>query len=344
MFRLEPVYPETRELLRRGWSRCLVEGSDRGDADDRDDPIDLRNETMPLPEQFAHDVASTLNLRAIEASAGRRLMFHAAGLADSAGRVLGLVAASGTGKTTLARELGRAGFGYVTDETLAVGRDGVVLTYPKPLFFVDSTDTGGKTQHGPDELGLAIAPANLFLHRLVLLERTPNSSAPPSLTAVPMMEALLDLIPQTSALSRLEEPLQLLCRTVGRCGAFRLRYAEAATTVELLHELLTCEASVDLEWAPMPRDVPPAPRPGTFVRGPSRDAVRIDDEGLVLLEDTPVRLGPLGLTIWERCGTGATHPELVTACTAEHGTTDDAPELVTQAITSMLVVGALRRG
>ena len=53
---------------------------------------------------------------------------HAAGLTDDRGRVLALVAASGTGKTTAARILGRH-LGYLSDETISVGAELEVLPY-----------------------------------------------------------------------------------------------------------------------------------------------------------------------------------------------------------------------
>ena len=82
-------------------------------------------------------------------------------------RVVGVVAASGTGKTTFCTRLA-AGWRYLTDETLAVDPATlVVLPYPKPLSVVPvvSDETAhaahpgatypGKADHAPADLGLA---------------------------------------------------------------------------------------------------------------------------------------------------------------------------------------------
>jgi hypothetical protein len=58
---------------------------------------------------------------------------HAA-VVTAAGRSVALVAASGTGKSTLTAALLQAGAGYVSDEALCLDREvGVVVGYPRPL-------------------------------------------------------------------------------------------------------------------------------------------------------------------------------------------------------------------
>ena len=76
--------------------------------------------------QLEESLTSTLTVEAIGVRRGDLLMLHACGVADESGRVLAFVAASGTGKTTMARLLGTR-FGYVSDETVGVG-EGVIVS------------------------------------------------------------------------------------------------------------------------------------------------------------------------------------------------------------------------
>lgn len=353
MFRLEPRYRETHEILRKDWSRCL----EPGEVDAVDQSFALRDETVPLSEDFGYSLASALTVRAIANLAGHRVMLHAAGLADDAGRVVALVAPSGSGKTTAARTLARLGFGYVTDETVAVDRDGSVLPYPKPLSVIEDPDhPNQKRQHGPDALRLALAPESLVLTRLVLLDRVRDRQVEPTLTAVPLLDALMELLPQTSALSKVETPLQRLCGLVGRCGTHRLTYSDAEDTATVLRALLEEPVGTAADWEPLaqqpapavgPASTPaatlPASRTPLYTRGPVSDAVRIHDEALVLVRRVPVRLGPLGLTIWERCGSGATEADLVRAAVEKHGHHPDAGPAVHDALEGMVAAEVLTR-
>ncbi|NLI18438.1 MAG: hypothetical protein GX427_06450 [Actinomycetales bacterium] len=348
VFRLQPRYRETYEVLRRDWSRCLVESGDP--ASDR--PHELRGEQDPLPHQFGYNLASQLTRAAIEDLAGRAILLHAAGLADDAGRVVAFVAPSGSGKTTLARALGLAGLGYVTDETVAIMPGGAVLHYEKPLSVLDdSTGSRGKSQFGPDTLGLAAPPREVRISRLVVLDRQVDHVTEPRLTSLPLLEGVLALLPQSSALARLPAPLQELCRLVERCGAWRLTYSEADGVAPLVRGLLGTPYEPSERWEPIgdergtaagasPR-AGAAPGGATHRWGEHRDAVRIGEEGVVLVGLTALRLGPLGLTLWERCGSGATIEELEETAVAAHGPSPEAHGQVRAAVAAMVGAGLL---
>ena len=201
----------------------------------------LRARTKALPTGIAIDLRSVptdlqgrvllsqLTIRAIEAAAGTRLMLHAAGVSDSHGRVLALVGPSGMGKTTASVYLSRRGFGYVTDETVSIGVLGDVLQFPRPLSL---RQRDGEVQRSPDQLGLGVPPADLRIGRIVLLDRDASHTGAPALAAVPLVDALLELIPHASALAMLPDPLQFMSRIIDRCGGvLRLTYAELGQPV-----------------------------------------------------------------------------------------------------------------
>ena len=158
----------SRRPSARAWEGCLREVDDVAptrvvraflDSDpDRIAAVTGEEQIVGSDESTVMEwLTARVTLEGIESQHGRLWMLHACGLADPAsGATVVLVAPSGTGKTTAARVLGRT-FGYVSDETVAIGPDGAVVAYPKPLSLLE----GGvrpKRQRSPRELGLVDAP------------------------------------------------------------------------------------------------------------------------------------------------------------------------------------------
>ncbi len=241
---VEGLGPPLAGRLRELWGRATASGPADGvvpayvvtRAGDRVlvDGTPYRTADADLP----YAVSRAVTHASIRRRAGRCLLLHAAGLSGEDGATLALVAPSGTGKTTAARTLGRR-LGYVSDETVAVEADHTVRPYAKPLsVVVDPAVPHGKVESSPDELGLARAPDGLRLAAVVLLERDPSHGAP-RLHPVGLVEALAALVPQTSALLDLADPLDVLAAaaTAGG-GPWRLRYAEVAECGDLASRLL----------------------------------------------------------------------------------------------------------
>jgi len=337
---------QDRARIRAQWSRCMafpgsaavssVTYSTQDDVDRRD-----------------YALASALTLAGIQHAAGTRLMLHAAGVADPAsGAVAALIAASGTGKTTAAHRLCREGFGYVTDETVSIGADHGVLPYPKPLSLViDGDSPHHKSQHGPDELGLAACPPDPHAALFVLLDRAGDGPAEPALEQLPLLDGLLELIPQSSALPAMARPLWSLATAVHTAGGvWRLRYREIADVAPLLRDAL-CGHRADPSDIAQPTPARPDDRPGRPVasdatqrltagslvtRAPYLDAVCIDDEVLVLVERRPARLSGLGSTIWRHSARPTAVGELTRRCIDEHGDHEAADRLVTDAVSALI--------
>ncbi|HET6967660.1 MAG TPA: hypothetical protein VFI44_05255, partial [Ornithinibacter sp.] len=188
-------------------------------------------------EDLPYAVSRAVTLASIQRRVGQCLMLHAAGLATADGGTVALVAASGTGKTTATRVLGQV-LGYVSDETITVEHDLTVLAYPKPLSVVTDPDAPhGKHERSPDELGLVPAPRDLSLSATVLLRRSPDVEAP-RLEPIALVEAMGEVLPQTSALPSLDRPLDRLAiaLTTGH-GPWRLTYRDIADCVDLVADL-----------------------------------------------------------------------------------------------------------
>ncbi|GGM84836.1 hypothetical protein GCM10009721_06970 [Terrabacter tumescens] len=357
--------PEPREQVRAAWSRCVVP-TPRG----RVRTIRSEQSDLPLTRPLSHRLAYDLTDLGIDLLSGRAVLLHAAGLSRPDGSVVALVAASGTGKTTAAARLARGGFGYVTDETVAVLEDGTVPPFPKPLSLVVDPDVEDDKVHvGPDQLGLAPCPERLHLAAVVLLERDPGLSGPPWLERLHPLEAVTQLVGHTSALTRLPRPLvSLAALAADGAGVHRAHYSEAEDLEPLLHALLDAPSAptppvppvvlpvdlpVDLtDRSRMPSGRDPAERLG-YVRAPVADGIRTRDGAVLLVGTDPVRLSPLGLTLWdavEPVHDPAAGPvsladvdDLVEAAEREHGPHPQARELVGAALDALVAAGVLVR-
>lgn len=365
--------------LRAQWRHCLIEYPGRAAADEVIDLVafadswvaaDVEPTALPTRTRAAeYRVASVTTLVGIGQHRGRRLMLHAAGVGDPlSGRVAALVAASGTGKTTAAARLSASGLAYLTDEAVAVDEFFLALPYPKPLsFVVDPQRPSDKSQHGPDELGMDVLADDCEIGAVVLLRRDPERTAPPELSEVDTLEAVLALIPQTSALPSLPGPLArlvALLRHVG--GAHALDYRDVEDTAALLRGRLrgparrsnSAERTHVIDPGPQQRwqgrvDVDPgddgtipasplvqAPEPTstTWVRGPFLQALSTGDRVIVLAGVEPFFLDGVGATLWLAADDPRTFDELLATCEATHGSPPppaSAADLVASAITQL---------
>ena len=317
------------------WRRCMVNAVDGphvevvfhqpGDEDDR-------------------ALLTQLTTQAIAHASGRYLMMHAAGVADEQGRVLALVGRSGSGKTTSAVLLSRDhGFGYVTDETVAVQSDRAVPPFPRPLAVLDR-ESGVKTVKSPDELGLREATGAAQLARIVLLDRQDELWVDSRFDQLDLLSGISELIPQLSALPSLDRPLQRLADLIDRCGGvYRLSFSGIGDAeAQAIRDFLDAELEAKDLWQPLER---PADddvvrnlglRDMRFRRGGALDGIRVGDEALVMVGATPIRLSGLGVTIWEAAADAPTFEELVDRVVEEHGPHPEAESLVREAVDSMV--------
>ena len=318
------------DRAKRDWARCAAQGTD-----------DVGPEVLG---HGARALETAVTARLITESTGKLHLWHAAGVSLPDGRVLVLVAPSGTGKTTAAVRLSQSGWGYVTDETVGVTMDGRVLPYPKPVALLED---GVKEVVGPDDLGLAHHAENLTLGRVVVLERTEDAQSP-SLTRLPLLEGLQTLLAQSSGLVQLPEPLASTCRLIDRVGGiYRLTYAELASAAPLLRALMAkCPDAVETWLHRPPLATGSEERTGDLghvVRAPWLDAIGCSDEVLLLVGSLTLRLSGIGASIWTALDRPRSMDELVTLVSHDHGPHPDAVTLVERAIDEMESAGVVTR-
>ncbi len=240
---------ELAERLCAAWSRCIDGPASRlGEAvtltltasDVAEDLI--RGSTRLAAAQADSLITSatqSVTASVITAQAGNLLMFHAGAVSHPVtGASLVFVAPGGTGKTTLARVLGRK-FGYLTDETVGIDREGRILPYPKPLSIRPDPSATHKMEHSPDALGLRPAHPEPFVSRIILLGRSDDHRDDPHVEELSLLDAITALAPETSSLSALNRGLAFCADVIERTGpALRVRYAEAESVAVLAAQLI----------------------------------------------------------------------------------------------------------
>ena len=329
---------ESRAAWAAQWTRCLVEGVEPAATIDAAGLI-----RSDEPDVTDYSLTTRVTTTALAQVGASRLSLHAAGLTDDQGRVLALVAASGTGKTTAARMLGRH-LGYLSDETVSVGPDLGVRPYQKPLsVVVDPEVPFRKRQVPPGDLGLRepVLPARLT--RLVGLRRGDGLSGLPSgLRRLTLSEAVSLLIPQTSFVTVFPAPVLELTRLVHRVGGmWELGYVEIGEHLDELRGLLDLPGQPDDAWQHLPPAAPPTDGPaGSLARTPWSDAVAYDDAVVVLVDALSYRLDQLAATLWLALDAVRTPAQLVATAVDVHGPHPEADRLVSDAL-DVLVEGAL---
>jgi hypothetical protein len=327
----------TRDRLAHQWSRALL-------PTPQESPVPRVEAGAGEPDTQAsrdYGVTTQVTLAALRATAGRRINLHAGGVADERGRVLALVAPSGTGKTTATQTLARR-LGYVSDETVSVDPAGEVAPHPKPLsVIVDPGRPFHKEQLSPDDLDLLPTPDKGRLARLVVLHR--GGDGAPGLTRLGPAQALLQLIEQSSSLAQLTRPLRSLQSLVEAChGVWALTYDEIGDHVDDLVGLLADEPpragrQPVLSWHDGQRELPLASTgTGPLVcRLPYAEAVEVDDELIVLTDAQALLLADLTATVWLQLASPRPVEELVRAAELRHGPHERAEEIVLSALAAL---------
>ncbi|MDQ0868255.1 hypothetical protein QFZ70_000728 [Arthrobacter sp. V1I9] len=298
-------------------------------------------------DELAENLTSRLTVVAILANAGELMMLHACGVADPlTGAVVALVAKSGTGKTTASSVLAKT-YGYVTDETVAIRPDGSVIPYPKPLS-VKQGPGRPKRQVGPDELGLHPAPTKPFIQSIVLLNRVQRDRpVAPVLERVPLADAVLALIPDSSSQGEVDEPLQSLCRLIDSVGGvWQVTYSEAAELTAALEPLFRAQPGTEAEWegrASGGAHSGHTPN-GCVRRTTPKDAVAVDGDLLLMLDDEIVRLSGIGPAIWEASANPIRLDQLADEVGKVHGRPEGYRDAVAAATEQLIAKSILEHG
>lgn len=238
------------------WDWCLAEpGCDTPAAPahrltvavggDRDGPADPEHAltAVDLPSAMDRLTPMVTNLALTERRT-ELVMFHACAVADpTTGDAVALYGPSGTGKTTVARTLCTE-LVYLSDETAALDDELDVVAYPKPLSILPGPRAAVKDQVSPGRLGLLRPSSRRYpLRGLVQLRRDPAHVGEAVLEPLPTVEALPELVAQTSFTREMTRPLHRLADLAHRTGGVRrVTYAEAEQLRPVVRAILDGEA------------------------------------------------------------------------------------------------------
>lgn len=245
-----PHSGDLHDALESAWSRCLIPTSTALDAGTlrfwlgepgQPVPGELRRDGSELAGDDLATLMSTgtqaITHALIRAQVGRLLLLHAGAVSHlRTGRTLVFVAEGGTGKTTLARTLGRH-YGYLTDETVGIDAGNHVLPYPKPLSL--RTRAGRpKQETSPDALHLLHPETAPTVAQVVVLARRPEL-ATPRVRELGLLDAIAAITPQSSSLYALPRGLHRCAELIGATApVLEVTYTEADTLVPLVAELI----------------------------------------------------------------------------------------------------------
>jgi hypothetical protein len=324
----------SRDRLAGQWSRAVVDPPEKPAATISAWDGDSDNEVVR-----DYGVTTRVTMAGLRATAGRRVNLHAGGVADADGRLLALVAPSGTGKTTATRALASR-LGYVSDETISIDSEGVVYPHPKPLsVLTDPSSKHHKLQLSPDEVGLLPTPELARLARVVMLHR--GGDGPRGLSRLGTAAALLQLVEQSSSMSQLPRPLRTLVGLLHDCGGARvLTYDEIEEHLDDLTALLAEPDDVppaeELVWHAGQEGFPLVESEGPLLaRLPFAEAVEVDHELVVLTESHAWLLADLTAAIWLHVAEPSSMQDLVAAAQERFGAHDRAEEVVRSAVATL---------
>ncbi|MEO7421041.1 MAG: hypothetical protein ABIU87_01440 [Ornithinibacter sp.] len=312
-------------------------------------------------DHLPYAVSRGLTLASLKRRVGDCVLLHAAGAALPDGSTVALVGPSGTGKTTASRALCQT-LGYVSDETVAVEESGRVRAWTKPLSVViDPTSRWEKLEHSPDELGLVRAPELLHLVAVIVLDRDPDLEGGPVLEQIGLVDAINDVLPQTSSLLQLESPLSRLSSllTTGN-GPWRLTYREVTECIDLVTAVARGTAlphSPPVTWEvagdeTVHEDTGDTARPRderadlvgehtVLRRAPHREAVTSEGQAIVLREQATTLLPGIAAAIWTALDSPRPVTELTVMVQADVGEHPQAAALVLGAIKDLVRAGVL---
>lgn len=169
------------------------------------------------------------------------------------------------------------------------------------------------------------------------------------MTPVPLADAVLALIPETSSQSRLANPLQSMCRLIQSVGGvWQVTYTEAEELSDVLAPLFLAgspEADAFAQWSPHQlTDAGGVIPNGWLRRATVIDAVEIGEELLVLLEDQVLRLSGIAPAIWDVTAAAVSEGDLVREIGKRHGLPAGYEVVFDAAVAELIARGVLCRG
>ncbi|MGO1504479.1 MAG: hypothetical protein ACTHWV_05925 [Brachybacterium sp.] len=293
-------------------------------------------------------VSGNITRRMIQNLIGTRLLIHAGAVEHPTLGVVVVVGPSGAGKSTATTRLGRSGR-YLSDElTILHPRSLAITAYPKPVS-LGITGSRGKRDVALADLGLDPALEASAPNMVVLLDRRRGGEdseyAGDAVRRLPLAEALMQLVSQTSSLWRVPRGLEHLARLLTSTGgALAVSYREA----DELAGLLACApAGSEETFESFPRaEQFESLSAGTYGVAPYAQALALESGIFVLTEREAGHLPGISGIVWYLLRThGELSPNsLERQVTEEIGEHPESSRLVHASLADLVIRGWVRRG
>lgn len=290
-----------------------------------------------LTTELRYSLVARLVDEVVDHAPRNTVLLHAAAVSDDQGRVVGLVAGSGVGKTTAVISLCQESYGYVTDELLVVGARQRVTPLPKPLCVVRGQDDPVKDVVGPDAARLRRHPQRpLTLAGVLVLDRLTGGPRPHAVAPTPA-SLLWQVTQQQIGTTRHSRPIAALASRLGRVPMARASYQDSGDLRTMVAELLlqprrrSPYRAVAVDQA--------IPSTSGYHRAPWTDAVVAGGEVVLLRAGELHHLGPVATAAW-RAATGASATDIDRLLTRRFGPPPDAAAL-SQLLDSLVAAGLL---
>lgn len=266
---------------------------------------DANGQPMPLSDlvSLAYSASGAITRWVLSRLVGTRLLLHSGAVEHPEHGTVLLIGPSGAGKSTAAAALARTGH-YLSDELAVLDPHDLSLDpYPKPLSRVG--DDGGKhdcslVSEGLRAGGRTGPPRHvLLLHRV----RARGTDVPCCrLRRLPLVEALPQIIAQSSSIWALQDPLGALARMLtGSGGALVAEYREAE---QITGALTSLPPAVREPWVTVPGPGrTAAPEAHTDSQRisivPFTQALLVRGDAVVLLQERVATLRGVTALIWD---------------------------------------------
>lgn len=340
---LSVLGPDDAAAVRTAWSDAAAPGGDESA------PV-----VVPLSAgraRMLQSLSRQVTRAAIDARRSDLWMLHAAGVATPTGDVVAFVGPSGRGKTTASRHLGQQ-YGYVSDETIGIDRDGRVFAYRKPLSIIEQPGSP-KVERGPSSVGLGTVPHDLRVRAIVLLHRDSGHEGPPRVDVIDLGDALDDLVSQSSHLVERPDALRFIAALADATGGIRsVRYREAEDLSAVMPALLTGSPTRPVVAPAVVHPTGPGTRTAeepVYVRAAAVDEVTLPSPVRVAVltrgvggRGTVHVLAGIAPALWA-AASGVPLDVLVDAATATYGVPEDgdAEQFVRAAVEHLVAEGLL---
>lgn len=250
--------PQIAQDLRARWHLTLLPEEGVGDEARAQRPVvqvtlgHPKESADPIPHLVADPnrhrllqlTTQEITRALIDQGRGTLLMLHAAALSNpQTGATAIFVAAGNTGKTTLCHTLAPLlDLAYVTDETVAIRRDGSIAPYPKPLS-MRIPGQAHKDERAPKDVGLEAPTLPCWVAGVVLLRRSDDHEGPIQTEALETLTAVTAISSETSAFMDTERPLHWLAEVLESTGgATAVSYREVRDLAPLVAQICDRES------------------------------------------------------------------------------------------------------